>query len=171
VVLIPRRLASTVRLPLWLGCHRRIGKDRGTEALCPKRKPADVGAPADFDLILSSQPPGVRPQPLPVAPPMRKAPSACDRLAASSNSRRSCRTSPLSPCLTSARQVGDHMGRFPRSTPEQSRKRVVFIDILKQQMLDLKALRKKVAEAESASAAKKKRKRTPSLHAHDAPES
>jgi hypothetical protein len=63
------------------------------------------------------------------------------------------------------------MGRFPRSTPEQSRKRVVFIDILKQQMLDLKALRKKVAEAESASAAKKKRKRTPSLHAHDAPES
>jgi hypothetical protein len=38
-------------------------------------------------------------------------------------------------------------------------------------MLDLKALRKKVAEAESASAAKKKRKRTPSLHTHDAPES
>jgi hypothetical protein len=47
------------------------------------------------------------------------------------------------------------MGRFPRSTTEQSRKRVVFIDIPKQQMLDLKALRKRVAEAQSASAAKR----------------
>jgi hypothetical protein len=55
------------------------------------------------------------------------------------------------------------MSKSPRSTAaEQSRKRVVFIDILKQQMLDLKALRKKVAEAESAVAAK--RKRTPFSH-------
>jgi hypothetical protein len=60
---------------------------------------------------------------------------------------------------------------FRARLPNSRVKRVVFIDILKQQMLDLKALRKKVAEAESASAAKKKRKRTPSLHTHDAPES
>jgi hypothetical protein len=41
------------------------------------------------------------------------------------------------------------MGKSPRSAiAEQSRERVVFLDILKQQMLDLEALRKKVDEAE-----------------------
>jgi hypothetical protein len=60
------------------------------------------------------------------------------------------------------------MSKSPRlAVAEQSRERVVFVDILKQQMLDLKALRKKVAEAESASTAKKKRKRTFSFHTHD----
>jgi hypothetical protein len=49
------------------------------------------------------------------------------------------------------------MSKSPRSAAaDQSRERVVFIDILKQQMLDLKVLRKVVAE--TASAAKKKRK-------------
>ena len=43
---------------------------------------------------------------------------------------------------------------------ELSRERVISIDILKQQLLDLEALREKVVEAERASAEKKKRKRT-----------
>ena len=63
------------------------------------------------------------------------------------------------------------MSKSPRSAAvEQSRERFVFVDILKQQMLDLKVLHKKVAEAESANAAaaKKKRKRTSSFHTHDA---
>ena len=46
------------------------------------------------------------------------------------------------------------MSKSPRSAAaEPSRERVVFVDILKMQMLDLEALRKKVAEAETASAA------------------
>lgn len=41
------------------------------------------------------------------------------------------------------------MSKCPHTAAtEASRERVVFIDILKQQMLDLEALRKKVAEAE-----------------------
>jgi hypothetical protein len=32
-------VSITVRLPLWFGCHRRIGKECETEALCLKRKP------------------------------------------------------------------------------------------------------------------------------------
>ena len=49
------------------------------------------------------------------------------------------------------------MIRSPRpAAAEQSRERVVLVDILQQQMLDLKALRKEVAEAESAAAKKRK---------------
>jgi hypothetical protein len=41
------------------------------------------------------------------------------------------------------------MSKCPHTAAtETSRERVVFIDILEQQMLDLEALRKKVAEAE-----------------------
>ena len=53
------------------------------------------------------------------------------------------------------------MSKSPCSTAaEQSRARVISIDILKQQILDLEALREKVAEAERASSEKKKRRRT-----------
>jgi hypothetical protein len=46
--------------------------------------------------------------------------------------------------------LSDHMSNFPRSAAlEKSRERSRLVDILKQQMLDLEALRKKVAEAES----------------------
>jgi len=49
------------------------------------------------------------------------------------------------------------MIKSPRlATAEQSHERVVLVDILEQQMLDLDALRKEVAAAESAAAAKKK---------------
>jgi hypothetical protein len=41
----PRRLASTVRLPLWFGCHRCRGKERGTEALRQQRNSAARHAP------------------------------------------------------------------------------------------------------------------------------
>jgi len=45
----------------------------------------------------------------------------------------------------------------PRSAAaERSQKRVVIVDILEQQMSDLKALRKEVAEAERAAATKRK---------------
>jgi hypothetical protein len=41
------------------------------------------------------------------------------------------------------------MNKYARSAAsEKLRERIVFIDILKRQMLDLSALRKKVAEAE-----------------------
>jgi hypothetical protein len=46
--------------------------------------------------------------------------------------------------------LSDHMSNFPRSAAlEKSRERILLVDILKQQMLDLEALRKKVADAES----------------------
>ena len=56
--------------------------------------------------------------------------------------------------------VGDHMGKSPRSAAaEPSRVRVVLInDFLKQQLLDLVALRKKVAEAERRCKARQKSK-------------
>jgi len=44
----------------------------------------------------------------------------------------------------------------PSAAAEQSRERVVLVDILAQQMLDLEALRKEVASAERAAAMKKK---------------
>ena len=45
------------------------------------------------------------------------------------------------------------MRRIPRATSTRNPKfRVVFVDALKQQMTDLKALRKKVAEAERLAA-------------------
>jgi len=48
------------------------------------------------------------------------------------------------------------MSNSPRSAAtEQLRERVVLVDILEQQMLDLKALREEVAAAESAAAIKK----------------
>jgi hypothetical protein len=54
------------------------------------------------------------------------------------------------------------MIRSPRpAAAEQSRERVVLVDILQQQLLDLKTLRKKVAKAESAAAKKRKHERTP----------
>ena len=41
------------------------------------------------------------------------------------------------------------MSKSPHSTaPEESRERVVFVDILEKQMLDLEALRDEVAKAE-----------------------
>ena len=44
----------------------------------------------------------------------------------------------------------------PAAAAEQSRERVVLVDILAKQMLDLEALRKEVAAAESVAAMKKK---------------
>ena len=44
----------------------------------------------------------------------------------------------------------------PSAAAEQSRERVVLVDILAQQMLDLEALRKEVAAAESAAAINEK---------------
>jgi hypothetical protein len=53
------------------------------------------------------------------------------------------------------------MSKPPCSTAaEQLRARVIFIDNLKQQILDLEALREKVAEAERVNDEKKKRKRS-----------
>jgi hypothetical protein len=53
------------------------------------------------------------------------------------------------------------MRKSPRSAAvDRPRERVVIIDTLKQQMLDLKALRKKVAEAESRTAALKRSNHT-----------
>jgi hypothetical protein len=49
------------------------------------------------------------------------------------------------------------MIKSPRSAAaEQSHERVVLVDFLEQQMLDLKALRKEVAAAERAAAVMKK---------------
>jgi hypothetical protein len=51
------------------------------------------------------------------------------------------------------------MIKSPRSAaPEQSRERIVLVDALEQQMLDLKALRKEVAAAERAAAVKRRYK-------------
>jgi hypothetical protein len=73
----------------------------------------------------------------------------------------------LSLRTTSALKYGaSRIRRIPRATTARNLNiRVVLVDALKQPMIDLKALRKKVAEAESASAAaaKKKPKRTPSF--------
>jgi hypothetical protein len=53
--------------------------------------------------------------------------------------------------------LSDHMRKLPRSAAsEKLRERVVYIDILKQQMLDLEAVRKELAQAESRAAALKR---------------
>src|ERR1700756_3121708 len=75
--LVPRgsdipQVSISVRPPLWFRSDRRMRRECGTEALCPKRNP-DVGAPADLDLNLSSRAWGVGRQPRAVALPMRSA--------------------------------------------------------------------------------------------------
>ena len=64
------------------------------------------------------------------------------------------------------------MRRIPRATTIRNLNvRVVLVDALKQQMIDLEALRKKVAEAESvsATASEKKCQRNPTTRSSSQP--